>query len=248
MTDDDRRLSEIHTLWSVVRQAHDDDAEAARDAQRRLLAEYGGAARRYLLAALKTEDAADEAFQEFSLRFVRGDFKHVCPERGRFRSFLKTCLYHLIVDQQRRRKKMMTGDMGVAEQVAVAPAAPDCEADAAFLRSWRDDLLSRAWQRLCEDEQRSGKPYHTVLRTRAEQPAASSTELAAIVSGKLNREITPANMRVLVHRARELFATFLLRAVTDSLSESRRELIEEELIELQLLDYCRAALDQEAHS
>ena len=64
---DDRHLSRIETLWSVVRQAHDDGSEVARTAQDELLERYGGAARRYLLAALREENAADEVFQEFAL-------------------------------------------------------------------------------------------------------------------------------------------------------------------------------------
>jgi DNA-directed RNA polymerase specialized sigma24 family protein len=236
------RLSQIHTLWSVVKRAHDDDADAARQAQQKLLDEYSGAARRYLLGALRSEDAADEAFQEFSLRFVRGDFKNVSPEKGKFRSFLKTCLYHLIIDQQRHQKKAKA-----AAPLEFDPAAREAEEsvadDAQFTRSWREDLLSRAWARLAEDEASSGKPYNTVLRTRSEHPSVQSPELAELVSQRLKREITSANVRVLLHRARELFAEFLLRAVIDSLEDSRRDLVEEELIELQLLDYCRSALD-----
>lgn len=242
MAQDNQRLSEIATLWSVVRQAHDEDAAAAREAQRRLLGEYGGAARRYLLGALRSEEAADEAFQEFSLRFVRGDFRNVSPEKGRFRSFLKTCLCHLIVDQQRLQKKRgKTGPLETdpADDVSVLVTAED----SAFTRSWREDLLSRAWGRLEQDEKDSGKPYYTVLKTRVENPEANSTELAEIATRRTGREISSANVRVLVHRARELFAECLLRSVIDSLADNRREHVEEELIELQLLDYCRTALE-----
>ncbi|HUQ71043.1 MAG TPA: sigma-70 family RNA polymerase sigma factor [Planctomycetaceae bacterium] len=246
MPDPHDHLSEIKTLWSVVHRAHGDTGPEVRSAQERMLAIYGGAVRRYLMAALRNEDGADEVYQEFSLRFVRGDFRNVNPERGKFRSFLKTCLYHLIVDHQRRRKSREQAG-GDVEQLAVAAAHDDDAAtDAAFLKSWRDDLLARAWQQLADDEQATGKPYHSVLKTRAERPELSSTELAEAVTSQLGREITSANVRVLVHRARELFADCLLSAVVDSLPESRRDLIEEELIELQLLDYCRAALERSA--
>ena len=54
------RLSRIETLWSVVRQAHDGAASDSRSAaQKQLLEQYGGAVRRYLLAALRNQDAAD---------------------------------------------------------------------------------------------------------------------------------------------------------------------------------------------
>ena len=96
-------LSQIQTLWSVVRRAHGDRLSQHQQAQERLLARYGGAARRYLLAALRDEDEADDAYQDFMLRFVRGDFHAADPAKGRFRSFLKTVLYRMIVDRQRAR-------------------------------------------------------------------------------------------------------------------------------------------------
>src|ERR687891_2597361 len=101
--DDDLHLSRIQTAWSMVRRAHGDHT-AVHDAQQSLLDRYGGAVRRYALAALRDEDAADEVFQEFALKFVRGDFGNADPHRGRFRAFVKTIVYRLIVDHQRRRK------------------------------------------------------------------------------------------------------------------------------------------------
>ncbi len=244
MSEHSVRLSQIHTLWSVVRTAHGENVQAARPAQEQLLATYGGAARRYLLAALRSEEAADDVFQDFSLKFLRGDFRNVSPEKGKFRQFLKTCLYRLIVDHQRRQKKQPAGVIETDQIAAAQEAAPDAALDSAFLKGWRDELLARSWRGLEEDERTTGKPYHTILRLRAEQASASSTELAELATERLQREITSANVRVMVHRARELFAECLLAAVIDSLPAADRDQVEEELIELQLLEYCREALDQ----
>ena len=103
--DDDPHLSQIQTLWSVVELAHGDNT-AMQSAQQKMLDRYGGAVRRYALAALRDEDAADEVFQEFALKFVRGDFRGADPGKGRFRAFVKTVVYRLIVDYQRRKKKL----------------------------------------------------------------------------------------------------------------------------------------------
>ena len=110
----------------------------------------------------------------------------------------------------------------------------------------RDDVLGRAWKRLKEDQRTTGKPYYSVLRARAEHLDLSSTELAGLIAKRLQRDMTPNNLRVLLHRAREVFAEFLLQAVIDSLPENRRDVLEEELIELQLLDYCRSALERQS--
>ena len=104
MDEDDLHISRIATAWSMVREAHGDHT-AVQSAQQRLLDRYGAAVRRYALSALRNEDAADEVFQEFALKFVRGDLGKADPERGRFRAFVKTVVYRLIVDYQRRAKK-----------------------------------------------------------------------------------------------------------------------------------------------
>jgi hypothetical protein len=49
---------------------------------------------------------------------------------------------------------------------------------------------------------------------------------------------------VLLHRARDAFAEMLLDEVMDSLEVASLDDAEEELIELELLEYCRPALDR----
>jgi len=244
MNDDDLHLSRIQTAWSVVRQAHGDHT-AVQSAQQALLDRYGGALRRYALAALRDEDAADEVFQEFALRFVRGDFGNADPERGRFRAFVKTIVYRLIVDYQRRSKKRLREGAlhsNVAEPQADAGEAPLSEAD--FKTSWRDELLARCWQRLAAGEAQSGKPYHTVLRYRVDHAELRSPELAAGLTEKLGKPVNAGAARVLLHRAREAFAELLLDEVLQSLADGSLDEAEEELIELDLLEYCRPALDR----
>jgi DNA-directed RNA polymerase specialized sigma24 family protein len=158
------RLSQIQTLWSVVRRAHGEQSQEIQAAQQQLLERYGGAARRYLLAALRNDDEASEVYQEFALRFVRGDFHRADPAKGRFRSFLKTALHHLIVDLHKRRAARPSANENLA-----ALAGPDtsAEREREFSQGWRDELLARTWQALAKDESASGKPLYTVLRFRA---------------------------------------------------------------------------------
>jgi RNA polymerase sigma-70 factor (ECF subfamily) len=242
--DDDLHLSRIQTVWSVVRQAHGDDT-AVHAAQKTLLDRYGGAVRRYALAALRNEDAADEVLQEFALKFVRGDFGQVDPDRGRFRAFVKTVVYRLIVDYQRRQKKRQQ-ETPMHSNVA-EPAAGTEEPlgdDATFHRSWRDELLARCWQKLADDEKQSGKPYYSVLRYRVDHPEERSPELAAGLSAVLGKSINAGAVRVQLHRARDAFAELLLDEIVNSLATDALDDAEEELIELDLLEYCRPALDR----
>jgi RNA polymerase sigma factor (sigma-70 family) len=242
--DDELHISRIPTAWTMVRDAHRDHS-AVQTAQHQLLERYGGAVRRYALSALRSEDAAEEVFQEFALKFVRGDFGKANPERGRFRGFVKTVVYRLIVDYQRRTKKR--GLEGPMHSNIAEPEIDDIGAggnDALFQTSWRDELLARCWQKLADDEHKSGKPYHSVLRYRVDHPDLRSPELAAGLSQQLGKEINAGAVRVLLHRSRELFGEMLLDEVTESLENGTVDDAEQELIDLELHEYCRPALEK----
>ncbi|MBI3468965.1 MAG: hypothetical protein HY000_38670, partial [Planctomycetes bacterium] len=77
---------------------------------------------------------------------------------------------------------------------------------------------------------------------RVDHPDLRSPVLAEGLSGELGREISAANVRVMLHRAREQFALLLLDQVAQSLENPGRDELEQELIELELLDYCRPVL------
>src|SRR4051812_12204671 len=102
MTGDEQHISQIATRWSLMTQAHrgaDPDRHAA---QGELLARYCASAYRYLRALVRDEAGAEELCQEFALRFLRGDFRHADPQRGRFRDYLKAALCHLAGEHLRR--------------------------------------------------------------------------------------------------------------------------------------------------
>src|SRR5262249_49413819 len=109
----DQRLSRISTIWTMLRQAHDGPAGAATAAPQVLLQRYGGAVHRYLLAVVGDSHAADDLTQEFGLSLVRGAFHKADPQRGRFRDYVKTALFHLVADyhrQQTGRMRFLSAD------------------------------------------------------------------------------------------------------------------------------------------
>lgn len=229
-------------MWSVVHRAHADQTMEVRRAQEELLDRYAGAVRRYLLGAMRDENAADEVFQEFSLRFVRGDFHRANPEIGRFRSFLKTTLFRLVVDYHRKRKRNAAGEMH--ENIEPVMEGEEDESDQSFEQSWRDELLKRAWDGLPNTEKDPKKPLFHALKLRVAEPDAATTQIAGQLSKELDKPITPANMRVMIFRAREKFADILLDEVMQTLKSPTRESLEQELIDLKLLEYCRPALER----
>ena len=236
------RLSRIDTPWSIVRCAHQSQNLEATAAQKQLLERYGGAIRRYLLAALRDREAADEMFQEFALKFVRGDFKSVDPDRGRFRSFVKTVLYRMVAGHFRKKgtRKELNLANGLEQEFESETPTPKFEEQ--FFDSWRDDLLASTWRALEEYERDGGGPYHTVLQLRIKNPGLKTDLLAGKISQELGKPISAGSGRVLVHRSREKFAFLLIENIADSLEHATADAIESELIDLQLIDYCRDAL------
>jgi RNA polymerase sigma-70 factor (ECF subfamily) len=243
LTMSSQRLSSISTLWSLVRQANQGPAEATRAAQERLLERYGGAVRRYLLGALRDEDAAEELFQEFALCLLQGNLRGADPGRGRFRDFVKGVLSHLVAKhhQRGRRRPQLLGSQQ-PEPVEEAPT--HSELDHSFLASWRDELLAHSWAELAQVEHRTDQPFYTVLRFRAEHPDLSSGQIAEQLGTQMGKPLTAAGVRQILHRAREKFAGLLLDEVAQSLEHPTADRIEQELLELGLLEHCRPALQR----
>ena len=237
----DLHISRINTLWTVVGRAHAADGAVAA-AQRQLLERYGEAARRYLLAATRDADAADELFQEFAIRFLNGRLHGAAPERGRFRDYLKGVLRNMVADHHKRaRKRPLPLTPDYAEPAAAPASSAD---DEAFVTSWRDALLSRSWAALDKVEKDSGRPYYTVLRYRADHPDAASHDMAAQLSQACGKPLTAAGVRQTLHRARERFADFLLEEIAQAAADPTDESLGGELVELGLMEYCRPALER----
>jgi RNA polymerase sigma-70 factor (ECF subfamily) len=214
------------------------------NAQRVILERYRPAIHRYLVACLGDTDAADELCQEFALRVVRGAFRTVDPEKGRFRDLLKSSLYHLIIDYHKRRQRGMPQLSPAAPEPAEDSAAT-LDSDRQFLATWRADLLNKTWEALLAEEQESGQPMHTVLHFRAAHQDLRSDQMAKQLTTVLGKQVSADWVRRLLYRAHERFAELLMAEVTGSLGEHPSdESIVQELIDLELYQYCRFALDR----
>ncbi|HKB04062.1 MAG TPA: hypothetical protein VKD90_17700 [Gemmataceae bacterium] len=237
------RLSQISTMWTALVRAHANEPDEDRRLMARLIERYQVAAYRYLAAATGDPDAAAELFQEFAVRFLRGDFRRASPDRGRFRDYLRAALINLV-----RRPP------GVARWRPIADVEPDQlpagTADAAtdepFLAHWRESLLDCAWKGLQAAEQAGGPPLYTALWFRADQPDASSADLAAWLTERLKpaEPFTDTGVRKLLQRGREMFTDLLVSEVAASVPTRDKERLAQELIDLGFCGYCRKALER----
>ena len=185
---------------------------------------------------------------------VQGLFAHLLehntlaaadPGRGRFRDFVKGVLFHLVADHHRRRQRQPRPLLADHPE-PVTDSPPGAEGEQAFLDSWRDELLARAWSALAEVERARGQPYHTVLRFRAEHPDLPSPRMAEQLGPVLGKPLTAVGVRKTLDRAREKFADLLLDEIAQALEEPTAEQLEQELIDLGLLDHCLPALRRRA--
>src|SRR6478736_4507380 len=124
-------------MWTALVRAHGSEAEADHKLLAGLIERYQGAAYRYLTAATGDPDVAADLFQEFAVRFLRGDFRRATPDRGRFRDYLRTVLINLA----RRRPGVAGGPVITDVDPDQLPAATDDAPDEAFLSHWRASLL-----------------------------------------------------------------------------------------------------------
>jgi RNA polymerase sigma-70 factor (ECF subfamily) len=226
------------THWSMVLQAHGPATDSASAARRELMTRYSGAAYRYLLGAVRDPDTASDLCQEFAVRFLRGDFHRAAPERGRFRNYLKTALIHLVTDYHRTRQAQPAP---LAADPADVRAQPDdFDVENTFVRSWREELLDRTWKTL----DLAQPTYGAALRLRIAEPDLPSAEMADRLTRELGKPMTAANIRKALQRAHERFADLLLDEIACSLETSAADALRAELTELDLLKYCKEALEK----
>lgn len=229
----DARLSRLATPWTVMGQAHIPDGNVE-EAQALILERYRPAVARYLQKLAANADAAEELAQEFALKFLRGDFKNVRPERGRFRDYIKAALRNLVHDYHRERG-VPAGTLPPESQIAGGEPLADIE----FNDIWKKELIMRAWVALRGDAADNGHLYYEALRLKADDPTREALDVAVILTSRHHRRFSAASVRQLQHRARERFANYLRDAVRAALPRGGSDEVDDELADLGLLTYVR---------
>lgn len=217
-----------------MRDAHRAQATNAGPARGELVQRYLPAVYRYLLAVVRNADLADELCQEFALKFLGGEFHRADPERGRFRDYVKSVIFNLVRSYHRNR-----GKWPAALPDQVGEQSPETDDDTTFAGEWREEVLNQTWQAL---EQQQSNYFH-VLKLRVENPDLSSRELAERYATAQNKPMTAANVRKILERAHARFADLMVAEVAESLEAPAESSLRAELQELDLLKYCRTALE-----
>lgn len=223
------QIADIHTHWSKLLAP---DHEILR---------YYGAVHRYLWAMVGDPVTAKELANEFAIRFLAGKFKHADPAQGRLRDLIKTTVRNLAIDywrmQKKAKKAISLAESKLADQLLAGTDDPQT-----FECACRDDYLAQAWNALGAAEKADGKPFFTILKFKVDHPDLHSDDAAQRIAAILKKPTSAAAYRQTLHRARSLFADLLLDSVGRATDSTDLASLEEELIELKLLDYCKSAL------
>lgn len=237
--DDQSRIDGISTHWSIVAQAHDGFADDAMAVRSQLLHRYRGAVYRYLLSIVKDDDLAEELCQEFALNFLQGGFHKADRDRGRFRDYVKTSVVNLVRAHHRGRSKA-PGPLPENIQSTQNSTADSPEDGGDFERQWRQELLDQTWAAMKRDR----TVYYRLLRLRLNAPDMTSAELAKQYTEKHSAPMTSANVRKTLERAHRHFADLMVQEVAAGLVSQTPDDLKRELTVLDLLKYCRPAVDR----
>lgn len=228
------RLSQMNTWWQVVAQAAGGSTQKREPARAWIAERYAGVVRRYLTKAVGPE-AAEELAQDFAVRVMEGRYAKADQGRGRFRDYLKTCIFAMVADY--RAKQARTKMQPLPEKWE--PADHGTGSDEEWTQCWRQVLIDRTLGILQQDDRRKGQHLYTVLSLRREQPELSSQQAATILSERIGKPVTDVWVRKRFLRARQRFAELLLQIVAESVNPATLERVLEELADLKLLDYVR---------
>lgn len=241
----DSNFSHLSTNWSVLHAAHHGSPEEQAEARRQLLANYERSVKKFIRICVRDVDGAEELYHEFAIRVLRGDLRATTPEKGRFRAYLKTVLFHLVADYYRAKQRVAgTVSLHRIPEPADDFPEPSPEDERAFLAAWRSDLLEKAATTLAMRQEVGGLPLSTVFQLRIDHIDASDEELAGQLAADLGRTVEPGTFRRWLHLARQRFADALVCEVAATLESPTPELLADELQVLDFMDRCRKAFQR----
>ncbi len=177
--------------------------------------------------------------KDFALRFMRGDFRNVHPDRGRFRDFLRIALANQLRDYYRRQQLRGRTNEMLDE---IADNAGDKVPNQNFDENWREELLAQTWTDLEHHQQSTGQLYFVTLKLKATSAADSGPCLVDEFSRMTDTQLSEEAFRKHLQRARRRFGELLLSNVAATLAIPTREEVERELGDLKLLSFCGGLL------
>lgn len=214
----------LTTRWSIVLNAKNKASPGSKEALESLCQTYWYPIYAFVRGAGRSPPDAQDLTQAFFVRLLTRDFlRLVTPEKGRFRTFLRTALKRFLANEWDRAHAQKRGggamhlsfDTASAEERLGREQAGMLAPDRTYDRRWALTLLDEAMIRLENEYSSAGKtdlwrqlkPYLT-----AERGSIAYPEIALALG------IAEGAARVAVHRFRKRFREVFRQTIADTVS------------------------------
>jgi len=209
------------TQWSDVLKAGASTSPAARSALEELCSAYWYPLYAYVRRTGKSPDDARDLTQGFFEHLLQTDLLRAAdPTRGRFRSFLLSCMKNYLSNERARAAALKRGG-GVSNIDLDADTAggrflheaTDLEPDALYERRWSLTLMERAMTTL-EKESASPERWATLKPLLTGSDREQSYKAIGEPLG-----MSDAAVRVAVHRMRQRYGELLRQEIAETVGD-----------------------------
>lgn len=170
------------------------------------------------------DHAAEDMTQDFFAAMMDGELiQRADAHRGKFRTFLLSCLEHHLAHSRERDRALKRGGGTTVEVLSDHPG-PDWDPTRGFDRAWAEALLERIRDRL-----RSEGDARTL---RLERYLTANGDSAAYSAAGAELGMSEGAIRVTVHRLRIRFRDLLRAEVAETLADPTPAAIDAELADL----------------
>ena len=213
------------TDWSLVVAAGDPKAPRSKESLAELCGAYWYPIYAYIRHRGYQPEPARDLTQDFFTRVLeKGLFAEAAPDRGRFRSFLRTVCTHYLAnrrdwDKANKRgggRSILSIDGGDAESRYVREPAHELTPDRIFDRTWALTLLARVLEQLRREYEDAGRAtiineLGAILTENSD--AAPYSEIASRLG------ISEGAVRVAVHRLRKRYGVLLRQEIAATVND-----------------------------
>jgi RNA polymerase sigma factor (sigma-70 family) len=211
------------TRWTLVIAAGDPHRKEARAALVSLCENYWYPLYAYLRRRGHPADQAQDLTQEFFTRVLEGRYlDRADPEKGRFRSFLLTCLKFFVADEGDRERAQKRGggqlislEFSSGEEHYQREPAHDETPERIFERRWALSVLDRVVENVRKEFVQHGQPEH-FDRLKVFLLGQSDAPYAALA-----REMNTSEgaLRVAIHRLRKRYRELFRQEIADTVAD-----------------------------
>jgi len=210
------------TQWSNVLKAGSSSAPGARVALEDLCAAYWYPLYAFVRRTGQNADDARDLTQGFFEHLLENDLlRSADPERGRFRSFLLTCMKNYLSHQRERDGALKRGggastiNLDADAEGRFLREATELEPDALYERRWSLTLMERAMTEL--EHESSAKPERWVA-LKPMLTGGDREESYRRIGERL--EMSDGAVRVAVHRLRQRYGELLRLQIAETVADA----------------------------